>query len=205
MAYVVLVRHGESELNASNRRGEKYFCGQFETPLTDRGKQQARDVGKQLALSRDVRIQFAVSSALRRAVETLQIITSELPPPLTILPPLAGFNERSLGEFEGRTEAEVYREFPQYRDNPNFNRFRSDFHQRAPGGENLSEVSERVWATWQAVQKQISGDILIVAHSKSIQTWLGMAQNLTTQETLKIKVPNASPIIVASPRKGPSV
>jgi len=113
----------------------------------------ALEVGKQLAVSRELHIRYAVSSVLIRAAETLEIIAAELPAPLTILPAMAGFNVRSLGEFEGRTEADVYHEFSQYRDNPEFNRFRNDFHQRAPGGENLTGVSERVWAARQVVQE----------------------------------------------------
>lgn len=196
---VILVRHGESELNARNRTGDKYFCGQINSPLTEIGRQQAREVGRQLAANSELRIGSAVSSTLSRAIETLHIIISELQGSPRVLDPQPGFNERSLGVFEGRKGADVYREFPLYREHADFRRFRNDFNQCAPGGENLSDVTQRVWKAWDYVCNQASGSILIVAHSKSIQTWLGKAQGLSQVETLLLKVHNATPIIVDWP------
>lgn len=199
MRRVVLVRHGESELNALNRNGEKFFCGQFDSQLTERGKKQARAVGALLAGDANVRIRYAVSSVLNRAVDTLQIIANALPAPLTLLPPMPGFNERSLGAFEGKTEVEIFRKFPKYRDHPDYNRFRNDYVQRAPSGENLNDVAARVWAAWQDVMKQTSDDVLIVSHSKAIQTWVGRALGLPQEETLRLKIPHAAPIVVEIP------
>ena len=52
MFHFVLVRHGESQLNVLNRKA-RVFCGQTDTPLTDRGREQARTAGKMLAARLD--------------------------------------------------------------------------------------------------------------------------------------------------------
>ena len=136
MRRVILVRHGESELNARQRR-ESVFCGQLETPLTDCGRRQAVEVGTRLARETRYTMECAVISTLRWAQETLELILSRLHTQPARLPAMLDFNERSLGIFEGRTESDVLSEYPEYRDDPSLNRFRADFHQKAPGGESL--------------------------------------------------------------------
>lgn len=195
MPIVIVVRHGESEMNAANRAGRRSFCGQFDTPLTDRGRQQARDVGAQLARA-GVRPEWAVSSCLARAVDTLQLLTDSLPSRPQLLPAMPDFNERSLGDFEGRSEADVYRDHPQYRDHPDFSEFRNHFEQRAPGGENLADVTRRVWAAWRDVRRRASGDVLIVSHGSALQAWLGRALGLAPAEVLSIAIPNTQPLIL---------
>ena len=61
--HLVLVRHGESELNALSRLAPTY-CGQVETPLNDVGRAQAREAGRRVAGLDYVQLQAAISSPL---------------------------------------------------------------------------------------------------------------------------------------------
>lgn len=195
LGHLILVRHGESELNAANKGTDNRFCGQLDCPLTELGRAQASNVGKSISRS-SISVDWAVSSSLSRATETLTLLARELSCSPRILPPQAGFNERSLGIFEGRSESEVFLEHPKYLSHPEFKSFRKHFEQRAPGGENLSEVTERVWSTWESLRQRVSGNGLIVAHGVSLQAFLGRALELSNAETLSIRVSNATPIIL---------
>ncbi|MBU6423779.1 MAG: phosphoglycerate mutase family protein, partial [Chloroflexi bacterium] len=63
------VRHGESEANAARR-----YAGQADSPLTERGRQQAEAVAAAL---RGVRLDRVVSSDLSRARDTAAAIARE--------------------------------------------------------------------------------------------------------------------------------
>src|SRR4051812_22392276 len=109
MRHLVLIRHGESELNAISRVRRTY-CGQNETPLTEAGREQARLAGQKVARLNYLLPKAAVSSPLSRAVHTLELLLGELAAKVSILPPLAGLMERSHGCFEGLAEEIVFRD-----------------------------------------------------------------------------------------------
>src|SRR3954463_7910224 len=48
MKHLVLVRHGESQLNVVNQQ-TRVYCGQIDTQLTDFGRRQAIEAGRHLA------------------------------------------------------------------------------------------------------------------------------------------------------------
>jgi broad specificity phosphatase PhoE len=198
MRRVILIRHGESAINAANKT-QRYLCGQIETPLTDFGRQQAQTVGQTLARQVDFGIAHSISSKLGRARETCEIILQQFASHAkqpTLLVPNAAFNERSLGQFEGQLEEDVFRQFPQYRDDPQFCRFREDFIQKAPGGENLGEVTQRAWSGFEVTFSQTTGNLLIVSHFNTIKCLIGRALRLTQAEILQIDIPNATPLVL---------
>ena len=195
MKRVILVRHGESEINAIWKE-KAIFCGQIDTPLTEKGRQQARDVGKLLTDTSLFRISHSVSSTLTRAVDTLELIRQQFAASPTRLPALSAFNERSLGLFEGRSKDDVYREFPEYENDPAFCNFRDDYQQKAPGGENLSEVTSRAWPTMESLFMSAESDVLIVAHCQVIRCLIARAIKLTPSEVANLKIPHAVPLVL---------
>jgi 2,3-bisphosphoglycerate-dependent phosphoglycerate mutase len=195
MEHFIFVRHGESALNVINRQ-DRTFCGQMETPLTARGREQAVTAGRLLAAWNGASITTAVSSALDRARETLDLILPELPNDVRRLPDAAGLNERSLGLFDARRASDVFVEHPQYRDDPAMNQFDNHFSQKAPGGENLREVTERAWPVIEQLNHIHRGDILVVSHYTTIRCILGRALGLSERTVQRMRVPNAVPIFV---------
>lgn len=195
MRHLVLVRHGESELNAANNLA-RIYCGQIETPLTARGRQQAREAGQRLAQLDFLQLRRAVSSPLRRAAETLHLVLESLPSPIVRLPAAAELMERSHGEFEGRSEEEIFGQYPHYRDDPNYNGFMNHFEQHAPGGESLSMVAARAWPVVQRLAESGPGDLLVVSHYNTIRCVLGQALNLPAAAVLRMRVPNAVPLVL---------
>jgi broad specificity phosphatase PhoE len=195
MRHLVLVRHGESELNAANRL-RRIYCGQIETPLTDVGRRQAVAAARQLARLEYLRLSQAISSPLERARETLQLMLAELNGPIELLSASPHLLERSHGAFEGREEHEVFGEYPHYRDDPNFNGFMNHFEQCAPDGENLATVTARAWPVIREVVQASSGDVLVVSHYNTIRCIVGKALELSPDVVLRMRPQNAAPIVL---------
>jgi 2,3-bisphosphoglycerate-dependent phosphoglycerate mutase len=195
MRHLILIRHGESELNARNRE-QRVFCGQYETPLTARGREQARQAAQSLQAMEFLRPQYAISSPLSRAAETLQIILEHHGSGIERLPPALALAERSHGLFEGRTEDEAYGDHPAYRDDPEFAGFMDHFHRHAPEGESLAVVSARVWREVDRLWKETTGDVILVSHYNPIRCLVGQALAMPEAEILKLRVPNAVPIVL---------
>jgi broad specificity phosphatase PhoE len=105
--------------------------------------------------------------------------------------------ERSHGQFEGLAEEVVHRDYPQYRDDPNYSRFMNHFEQAAPGGETLAFVMQRAWRAVLDHLSSTSGDVLIVSHFNPIRCIVGRALNLQPEETLRLHIPNAEAIVLA--------
>lgn len=195
MKRVILVRHGESEINAAWKE-KAIFCGQIDTPLTEKGRQQAVDVGRLLADSSKFRISHTVSSTLVRAVDTLHLIRQQFLAAPALLPAMSAFNERSLGLFEGRSKDDVYREFPAYESDPDYCQFRDHYQQKAPGGENLSEVTSRAWPALQFALELAQPDVLIVAHCQVIRCLIARAISLDKNGVSSLRIPHAVPILL---------
>jgi len=195
MRHLILIRHGESQLNVTNRT-RRVYCGQFNTPLTDKGRQGATAVGGALAKRSDLRIEAAISSALDRAVETLSLILKQLPESISSLPASSDLNERSLGLFEGRTPEDVFAEHPQYQTEAHLRRFQNDFEQHAPQGENLTQVGERAWRQIQSTLASTQGDLLVVSHFNTMRSLLWKAGMFAQEEVLPLRIANTTPIVV---------
>jgi broad specificity phosphatase PhoE len=194
MKHLVLVRHGESQLNVVNKK-TRVYCGQIDTHLTDYGRQQAVEAGRRLLALPYLRVRRAITSPLQRAHETLSLILSQFDWPIEQLPRSRELLERSHGVFEGRSEEDVFREYPHYRDDPGFSRFMNHFEQCAPEGESLSAVCQRAWP-FVSRQMEDDDDLLVVSHYNTIRCVIGRAMGMPSDEILKLRIPNAVPIVL---------
>jgi broad specificity phosphatase PhoE len=95
MATLLLVRHGETDWNATGR-----LQGHTDRPLNDYGRRQARELADRLA---DDGIAAIYASDLSRAKETAEIVGARLGLPVVIDEDL---RERDWGSWEGLTPAE---------------------------------------------------------------------------------------------------
>ncbi len=96
----VFLRHGESTGNAESR-----WQGQSDYPLTGRGQAQARALAERWK-TEGVKFDLAISSTLKRARETAEIIAFLLNVKLELD---EIWLERDIGEIEGMTSDEVQR------------------------------------------------------------------------------------------------
>ncbi|MBN9553568.1 MAG: histidine phosphatase family protein, partial [Alphaproteobacteria bacterium] len=145
-------RHGETEANR-----EKRFSGRKDTPLTDKGREQARRVGDILKRELGACPPLAfVSSPLQRARTTMEIVRERLDMPpggYTIDPRLA---EIDLGLWDQLTDGEARALDPALFDA----RAADKWHVRVPGGENYAEVAVRA-TSWL---ESLAVDTFAVSH-----------------------------------------
>ncbi|MGI8980840.1 MAG: histidine phosphatase family protein [Pirellulaceae bacterium] len=200
MQHLVLVRHGESQLNVVNKE-KRVYCGQIDTHLTDFGRGQARDAGENLKNLEYLRLGRAVTSPLQRAHETLSLILAELSDRILELPHSPELMERSHGEFEGLTDEEAFARYPHFRDNPIYADFMTTYDRCAPGGETLAVVTARAWPFINRLMQE-EGDLLVVSHYNTIRCIIGQALKLTQEQVVKISIPNAVPIVLRQERAG---
>ncbi|HVX48100.1 MAG TPA: histidine phosphatase family protein [Candidatus Saccharimonadales bacterium] len=99
MKRLYFIRHGESTFNASGR----WAAGSSDTPLTAKGRGQARRAG-QKAREEGLGFDIIISSPLARAFDTAKIIAAELGYPEDKIVLSDKFIERDFGKLEGRRD-----------------------------------------------------------------------------------------------------
>jgi broad specificity phosphatase PhoE len=150
---IILVRHGESENNVGNLMG-----GWTDTPLTDLGLRQADAVARRLKRELEGKPCRIVSSDLRRAMQTAEVIGSAL----GVIPtPEPGLREINNGAATNLTKEEaklIYilptkplLEWTPY-----------------PYAENWLQLHRRVASTMERVYRDIGENLIVVAHGGSI-------------------------------------
>jgi 2,3-bisphosphoglycerate-dependent phosphoglycerate mutase/probable phosphoglycerate mutase len=148
---LVLWRHGETDYNAAGR-----MQGHLDSALTPVGWNQARFAVPALArFSPDL----VIASDLRRATDTATVLTEAIGVPLRIDKRL---RETHLGEWQGKTGAEVDAEYPGERA-----RWRTDATWAPPGGENRLDVAERageVVSDLLQAKSDVGDTVLLAAH-----------------------------------------
>jgi len=146
---ILLVRHGESEANATGR-----IQGWLDTPLTELGREQARRLRAWLA-ERGVRWDAAYTSPLARARDTAALLGAAE----AVAEP--ALQEVGLGVLEGLTRAEIARRHPGFLSRPITEL--ADFGEW--GGERYDAVQERILGFLASVRaRHPGGRVLVVAH-----------------------------------------
>jgi probable phosphoglycerate mutase len=141
-ARIYLIRHGETDLNASR------ILQPPATPLSERGVAQAERLARRLAGAGLVRV---LASDLRRAEMTAEPLARAARAPLERDPDLA---ERSFGELRGTPYAEL-----------GFDPFAAGY--TPPGGESWETFHarvDRVWSRVDATARAAGGPIAVVTH-----------------------------------------
>ena len=137
MAYLVLVRHGQSEWNALG-----LWTGWQDTPLTAKGREEARQAAEYL---QDFTLHKAHTSNLVRAQQTLDEIKSELNHQDLETVNHAALDERHYGDYTGKNKWQVKDEIGEVE----FNKLRREWNYPVPNGETLKDVHDRAIPYYQ--------------------------------------------------------
>lgn len=145
---ILLVRHGQSEWNASGR-----WQGWAESPLSDLGRRQAFEAASAVGA-----VDAIVASDLERAVETALIISETIGVGPVVSEP--GLRERNVGEWTGLTRDEIEERWP-----GDLDRWRRGELLEPPGGERNEAILERVEGALRRVGEMFDGgEVLAVSH-----------------------------------------
>jgi broad specificity phosphatase PhoE len=160
MERVLLARHGESELSVQGlTNGDPAVeCG-----LTERGRRQARRLGRQLA---GTPLDLCFVSEFQRARETAELALGDRDVPLLVLP---GLNDIRFGAFEGKLLAD-YRAWA---------RAHGPEEAAPGGGDSRAATVARYAAAFRTILSRPERAVLVVAHSLPIRYVLDAAAGKT--------------------------
>ncbi len=213
MYTLVLVRHGESVWNLENR-----FTGWTDVGLTDKGIQEAKE-GARLLNEGGYVFDVCYTSYLRRAIETLYLIQSEMD---TLWLPVRKswrLNERHYGALQGLNKAETA---AKYGDDQVFQWRRSystpppaldPDDERHPGKdpryaaltkdelpltESLELTVARVLPYWESELAPAikSGErLLVAAHGNSLRAMVKHLDQMSDEAIAKLNIPTGVPLV----------
>jgi len=177
MTDIILVRHGETELNR-----EGVFRGRFDVELNDCGREQAEALAKAL---KSPPIVAVYTSPLARALATARAIAGEHG-----LEPIVdeAFNNIDLGEWQGVKKTQVRDTEPDawrlWTTEPE--------HLRIPGGETLAEIRERAYPRLLDLAARHDGErIVVVTHRSVARVLAGAVLGMTEGYFWKFYMDNA--------------
>lgn len=155
---VYIARHGATQLSAEDR-----FAGATDVLLSDEGRMQARRLGDRLSSET---LAAVYASPMRRTVETAELVAASQS---AAVQKVAAFREIDHGRWEGRTRAEVEREYAD-----EYARWEHDPYSFAPaGGETGLQVTARALpALLELVERHLGERFLIVSHKATIRLLL---------------------------------
>jgi broad specificity phosphatase PhoE len=180
------VRHGETDWNAIRR-----YQGQTDTPLNDKGREQAARNGRVLRelLAGRGDIDF-VASPLARTAETMSIIRREM----GLVPHDFRRDDRLKEIHFGHWEGRIWDVLP-HEDPAAFEARRADpFNWRPTGGESYADLAERVrgWLT------EIDRDAVVVSHGGVSRVVRGHILSLETTTIPLLEVPQDKVLLLTS-------
>ena len=148
---IYLIRHGKIKMEDNQRR----YIGQLDLPLSEEGIQQAQCLHKILE---PVNMSMVFSSDLSRSQHTAEMITGRRSAKVVVRKDLREIN---MGEWEGRTFADIARRFPD-----EFKARGADIgYYRVAGGESFADCYKRVVTAFHDSINSSSGNILFVGHA----------------------------------------
>jgi probable phosphoglycerate mutase len=172
-------RHGQTEANV-----EKRFQGHsIDTPLTDKGVQQARDIGEILRAQVPSFPELDyVCSPLARAQTTMGLVRDTLGMPMDGYRTDARLIEIDLGAWDGLTAEEAERRFPK----EYAARAADKWNVNVPGsGENYASVARRMTSFVQDLQR----DTFAISHGAATRILRGLFAGLNWQQMSDLDEP----------------
>jgi 2,3-bisphosphoglycerate-dependent phosphoglycerate mutase len=184
MAFLTLVRHGQSVYNLENR-----FTGSVDVDLTILGKEEAYQAGYKL---RNYHYDAAFTSMLKRAQESLQIILKKTGQEAIPVFKNSALDERNYGSLQGLNKAETVEKFGAAQ----VDLWRRSFAVRPPDGESLEDTYKRTVPYYQsAIEPKLMADdrILIVAHGNSLRALMMYLEAIDPLAIAKVDIPTGIP------------
>ncbi len=185
MAYLVLVRHGQSEWNAKG-----IWTGLTDISLTEKGREEARKAAEAV---KEINFQIAFLSNLKRARETLdemeKVLGVKLP---SVVDP--AITERDYGDYTGKNKWEVKKQLG----DEEFLKLRRSWDYPVPNGESLKNVYERVVPYYQTrILSELKNgkNVLVSAHGNSLRALVKYLDNIADQDIAQLEIPTGQVLV----------
>ena len=210
---LILVRHGQSIWNVEN-----LFTGWHDVDLSDLGRQEAAQAGKELLIER-LEPHIAFTSVLKRAIRTLWIMldtTNRLWIPVERswrlnerhYGALQGLNKPQTVEKHGAVQVKIWRRSydipppPLDLDDPRHPRFDPRYADLEPAllpaTESLKDTLARVLPFWESrvvPELRLGKNVLIVAHGNSLRALVKMLEGMSEKDIVEFTIPTGIPIV----------
>ena len=214
MKRLILIRHGQSLWNAENK-----FTGWVDSPLSERGIQEAVKAGK-LIKEFNVNVEVAFTSFLSRAIDTLNLLLKELDRSDLIVKKTWYLNERHYGSLTGLNKEETKQKigeslFLKYRrswdiappriekNNKNISLFGSLNKtipvDKVPNTESLKDTHDRVIKYYNETISNIfktNDVVVIVAHGNSLRALCKYLFKISDEEINSLEIPTGNPMMI---------
>lgn len=169
---IVVFRHGESEDNHN-----RVFSGWRDSPLTEKGREEARALASQL---QGLRLDLVITSDQRRSKETAKLA-------LVRHPNIKWeedwrIKERHYGDLTGQNKEEWMMKEPE-----RTVLWRRGYDIAPPNGESLKTVEERVWPFLDALLERIRREkinVALSAHGNSMRAIRRYFEHMGIEEAL---------------------
>lgn len=185
---LVFCRHGETSANR-----EYIFQGASDTPLTEKGKRQAKSLNGYLKTLPFI-TQF-ILSPYPRAVATYKIASEGINAPVAYEPAL---REISYGDWDGKKRASMDKSLLQKRDRDRFNFAPSGSYKGQPG-ESYADLYARLVPFLESLLRNTNKEaiIAIIAHLGVTLCAKKYFLLLSDQEAGKLYIPNTQVFLVS--------
>jgi 2,3-bisphosphoglycerate-dependent phosphoglycerate mutase len=210
---LVLVRHGQSIWNVAN-----LFTGWTDVDLSDQGREEARQAGREL-LATGIRFNYAYTSLLKRAIRTLTIALDEMDMLWLPVEKTWRLNERHYGALQGLDKAQtvaahgeaqvkIWRrsyDIPppplavsDERHPSHDARYSNLDPALLPATESLKDTLARVLPLWNdsIAPRLLAGEnVLIAAHGNSLRALVKMLDNVSEADITELNIPTGVPLL----------
>ncbi|MGO9935782.1 MAG: 2,3-diphosphoglycerate-dependent phosphoglycerate mutase [Steroidobacteraceae bacterium] len=210
---LILVRHGQSIWNLEN-----LFTGWRDVDLTDQGRLEAQQAGREL-LQEKLEPHIAFTSVLTRAIRTLWIMLDTTRRMWTPVEFSWRLNERHYGALQGLNKAQTVGKHGEAQvkiwrrsydvpppalswDDPQHPRFDPRYADvdpnLLPAAESLKDTLSRVLPYWESrivPELRAGKNVLIVAHGNSLRALVKMLDQISETDIVGFNIPTGIPML----------
>jgi 2,3-bisphosphoglycerate-dependent phosphoglycerate mutase len=194
---LILVRHGQSTWNVEN-----LFTGWHDVDLSDQGRKEAAQAGREL-LQEKLAIDIAFTSVLKRAIRTLWILLDEMDRMWVPVERSWRLNERHYGALQGLNKAQTVEKHGEaqvkiWRRSYDIPRYSGINPADLPAAESLKDTLARVLPFWNsriAPELRAGRNVLVAAHGNSLRAMVKMLDNVPEKDIVELNIPTGVPLL----------
>jgi 2,3-bisphosphoglycerate-dependent phosphoglycerate mutase len=210
---LILVRHGQSIWNVEN-----LFTGWYDVDLSDQGRLEAAQAGRELQ-KENLLPDIAFTSVLKRAIRTLWLMLDTTDRMWTPVERHWRLNERHYGALQGLNKAETVAQHgdaqvkiwrrsydipppPMSVDDPRHPRFDPRYAgvdpKSLPATESLKDTLARVLPFWESrivPELRANKTVMVVAHGNSLRALVKMLDMVSESDIVEFNIPTGIPML----------